>query len=446
MANEIINNGEKNAWIKKPVLDAIKKISFVVDRFVGEMVYLKNKPESCFAIYDKKLNKVETCFKFSLDGREYIPNHTNLLISMGAVRVPRDIIDHGDTDKLMSAIKNFLDKYVYIEDPLFREIVVTYILLTWVYDRFSAIPYLRALGDYGTGKSRLLKTLNICYKSIYTSGNASAAPIFRLIDRYGGTLIIDEAELGRQNDRNEDIKDILRFGKDSDGFVIRCDPKTNEPFPYKVFGPKILGSRHSYSDDALESRIISIKMTEMPDEKIPIMLDKREFYKDSEQIRAMLVDWRLRNYFKIDVNAYKKFTLSGISKRLNEMYAPLFSIRKDDDDFISELMGKAAEQNDNLLADKAMSLEANIISAIYGYSNREFIPIKYIVEELDKDSNKKHHSRFIAGIVKNNLGLVTEHKREGTAIKYDKNKIIKLAKEYNLTSILEDIKDKDKNS
>jgi hypothetical protein len=39
----------------------------------------------------------------------------------------------------------------------------------------------------------MLKALNIRYKSIYTSGNASEAPIFRLMHRYGGTFIIDEA-------------------------------------------------------------------------------------------------------------------------------------------------------------------------------------------------------------------------------------------------------------
>ena len=72
--------------------------------------------------------------------------------------------------------------------------MLTYVLLTWVYNRFSSIPYLRVIGDYGSGKTRLLQVLNICYKSIIASGNASEAPIFRLIDRYGGTLIIDEAE------------------------------------------------------------------------------------------------------------------------------------------------------------------------------------------------------------------------------------------------------------
>jgi energy-coupling factor transporter ATP-binding protein EcfA2 len=56
------------------------------------------------------------------------------------------------------------------------------------------VGYLRIIGDYGSGKSRLLKVLNICYKSIYTSGNASEAPIFRLMHKYGGTLIIDEDE------------------------------------------------------------------------------------------------------------------------------------------------------------------------------------------------------------------------------------------------------------
>ncbi len=66
-------------------------------------------------------------------------------------------------------------------------------------------------------------------------------------------MILDEAELGEKSDRNKDIKEILRAGKDYGGHILRCDPKTNQVIPFTVFGPKILGCRRPYIDDALET-------------------------------------------------------------------------------------------------------------------------------------------------------------------------------------------------
>ena len=137
-------------------------------------------------IRDRKIKQVE---KIENRGKTYLPETRGKLITNNIVKIPEGIENCISTNHLISSIRKYLDKYVYIENVVDKEIIISYILLTWVYDRFTAIPYLRALGEYGTGKSRLLKVLNVCYKSIYSSGNASAAPIFRLIDRFGGTLI-----------------------------------------------------------------------------------------------------------------------------------------------------------------------------------------------------------------------------------------------------------------
>lgn len=267
----------------------IKKISFILNNIIGEIIYLKEKKKGAFLVYDRRTGDIKIYNRFKVVRKIYIPDTDSKLIQKNVVMIPNGIEEYGRTKKIVSILRKFIDKYVYIEDAVDKEIIITYILLTWVYERFTVIPYLRVLGDFGTGKSRLLKVLNVCNKSIYTSGNASAAPIFRLIDKYKGTLIIDEAEFGKNTERNEDIKEILRFGKDSDGVVVRCHPRTNEPIPYEVFGPKILGSRRSYSDDALESRIISIKITEAKGNDIPIMLEKEKFKKICEAIRQRLL-------------------------------------------------------------------------------------------------------------------------------------------------------------
>ncbi len=87
----------------------------------------------------------------------------------------------------------------------------------------------------GQGKSRLLKVLAICNKSLSTSANSSIAPIMSM-NRFGSTVIIDEAELYKTSDKMEEIKEVLRHGTEKSSSVLRCDNKDFENVrDYHVF-------------------------------------------------------------------------------------------------------------------------------------------------------------------------------------------------------------------
>ncbi len=417
----------------------IKTSGKVMDGRVYEQVKdIGKDPEPFFVYYNRRKHEFEGKKSLKDGNLVFVPYTNNLIIIKNVVKIPTDIKENKDTDALISDIREFMDKYVYISDEVNKEIIITYILLTWVYDRFTAIPYLRAIGEYGTGKARLLHVLNICYKSITTSSLASPAPIFRVIDKFGGTLILDEAELGEKSDRNKDIKEILRAGKDYGGHILRCDPKTNQVIPFTVFGPKILGCRRPYIDDALETRIITIRMEEAKGNDIPINLEKEIFEKESDELRARLLAWRLKEYFNIDTNSYKKHILGDVSKRLNEMYSPLICVRAHDKDFIKSLLDKEVSSYKRQQEDKAMTIEANVVRVIveirFGIGGS--VLLKEIVEKLNEGQNKDHSSRFIGGIIRNTLGLETKHARGGSKLVWDKSKIKKLVVDYNLKAEL----------
>jgi hypothetical protein len=416
----------------------LKVTRFETEDAIGEIVYSKKDMEGGFLVYSKKTGKITEENEFSENGKIYIPDIESELIYRNVIRIPEGISDYGSTENLLNELHLYLNKYVDIESELDRDIALTYVLLSWGYNRFSSISYLRILGDYGSGKSRLLQVLNICYKSIRASGNASEAPIFRLIDKYGGTLIIDEAEFGRNSEKSEGIKDILRFGKDRDGVVLRCNSKNNEVETFKAFGPKILGSRRSYSDDALESRIIDIKMKETKAEHIPLNLDVEEFEYDSGEIRRKLLKWSLENYFKINTNIYKKYIDNKISKRINEMNSPLICIRAEDENFIEELMVKAKEKHQCMLEDKSLRLEAEIVKEIFRlYSEKQEDPLlKKVAENLSEDKKRNYSPRFIGSIIRDNLQFITKHTREGNIIVVNKKRLTELIEEYNLKDLL----------
>src|SRR6185369_1755469 len=114
----------------------------------------------------------------------------------------------------------------------FEAIASAYALFTWIYDAFNEVPYLRVRGDFGTGKSRFLQTVgSICYKPIFASGASTISPVFRILDAFRGTLVIDESDFRASDEKAEMVK-ILNNGNARGFPVLR-----SEATPQKEFNP-----------------------------------------------------------------------------------------------------------------------------------------------------------------------------------------------------------------
>ena len=67
-------------------------------------------------------------------------------------KFPSEATPYSSETGLIEEISNFLHRYLCLE-PKFEKFVPYYVCFTWVYDRFPVLPYLRALGDTGRGKT-----------------------------------------------------------------------------------------------------------------------------------------------------------------------------------------------------------------------------------------------------------------------------------------------------
>jgi hypothetical protein len=90
--------------------------------------------------------------RLDVDGVAHEPINGDELTE-GAVLLPSDIEDYGDEKALIAEIKAHIHRFVDVS-PFFETISAYYVLLTWLYDEVNTLPYLRALGDTGCGKSR----------------------------------------------------------------------------------------------------------------------------------------------------------------------------------------------------------------------------------------------------------------------------------------------------
>src|SRR5262249_15720354 len=162
---------------------------------------------------------------------------TNNLVKHQVVLFPSEPAEYGDESALVSRIRDFVRKYVEVDED-FELITTYYILFTWVYDAFHEVPYVRVRGGYGSGKTRFLLTVgSLSRLPIFGSAASTVSPIFRLLDSFRGTLILDEGDFRFSDEKAEVIK-ILNAGNARGFPVLRTEvssKKEFDPRAYHVF-------------------------------------------------------------------------------------------------------------------------------------------------------------------------------------------------------------------
>lgn len=281
------------------------------DGTLAEMVYSKEAHRANFAV--ARGGKIEIVPELLLDkdGKvtaektravsKLLPSYQICsLISKNFIYAPSGIEEYGTAQQLYDEIRAYIQKYVVLEDERFYDVAAGYVLMTWVFDRFSTVPYLRVIGELGTGKSRFLEVVGkVCNRVMMASGSITMAAVFRTLDVVQGTLVFDEADF-RSSDMTDDIVKLLNGGHKKDAPVVRMEIVDDQykTASFRVFGPKVLGSRHPFADTALESRCVAHRMFPKEDIKVPVLLP-RSFDAETQTLRNKLLMYRLRNFHQI---------------------------------------------------------------------------------------------------------------------------------------------------
>lgn len=338
-----------------------RKASLVLSDLLAETVYDPTSKQTSFAVFQdgevRYLESIPTEFgeTFPIDGRSAI-------VSKGVILLPSEAIEFGTGTELLNEVQKFIHKRVDVSES-YERIAALYVLLSWTHDRFNELPYLRVRGDYGTGKSRFLQVVgSICYRPIFTGGATTTSPIFRMIDHVGGTLVFDEADFNDSNEKSDIVK-ILNSGYQKGVPVLRVEGQgVYEVKSYDVYGPKILATRFTYNDQALESRFLTEDMGRgsLRDD-IPLSLND-QFREEARGLRNKLLMWRFRNYHKpIEL---EERPMKGLHPRLNQIASPLLSLIEDVETR-QMLMEHIERYNKELISNRGGSWEASIVLGVY---------------------------------------------------------------------------------
>ena len=119
---------------------------------------------------------------------------SNNLIKNEVVLLPSEPRIYGSEAQLITEIRDFIRRYV-VFGKSFENVATHYVLLSWLYDAFNELPYLRLRGDYGSGKSPSAPDDRFhLLQGFLRERCFDRSPIFHTLDAFRGTLIFDEAD------------------------------------------------------------------------------------------------------------------------------------------------------------------------------------------------------------------------------------------------------------
>jgi putative DNA primase/helicase len=158
---------------------------------------------------------------------------------------------------LIDEIISFIRKHVIMSEPHLVSVAL-WVLASYAFEEFFIFPRLLIKSpEKRCGKSTLLDLISCLVKKPTVASNMTAAPLFRIIEQYQPTVLLDEADAYLR--QNEEVRLIVNAGHKKGGAVFRCVGDDHQPRAFNVFGPMVIAGIGSQRD-TIEDRSIIINM------------------------------------------------------------------------------------------------------------------------------------------------------------------------------------------
>jgi len=245
---------------------------------------------------------------------------------------PSEPIEYENEQQLYNNVKVYIHKHLDVLNPHGYDILTAFVFSTWLQELFDFTPYIGFFGRQETGKSRGLEVLKeLCFRAWHTT-SLTTATLYRLIEKFNPTLLIDESEFLASQEKKELIG-LLNSGQRRGVLVPRMKGEDSQDFDfYNTYSPKALSGTQELRKTTT-SRMIMFTMTRNI-RPIPRTLNKQ----DGLKLRNQLLMWRFRKISDMknamtleqklagtELKATTEFKeLEPLSGRLYELIFPLY--------------------------------------------------------------------------------------------------------------------------
>ena len=195
-----------------------------------------------------------------------------------------------DGDSLLRAIINRIQRFV-VCTPNQALLAALWIMFSWVHETATHSPILVATSaEPESGKSTLLGVIAFLVPRSITTIEISPAALYRSIDRWNPSFIVDEFDTVLASDDKSELRAIINAGHTPQSKIIRCVEPDYMPTAFSPFCPKALGLIGLKMPAATLGRSIIIRLRRR---KVSQAIEEFKHADDtqSQDLRGRLLRW-----------------------------------------------------------------------------------------------------------------------------------------------------------
>ena len=160
-----------------------------------------------------------------------------------------------DGNELFRELTSTFDKYLVLND-FQSEALALWCIFSHSFNASNIAPKLLIHSpEKRCGKTTLLDVLSGLVRDPIPASNITPAALFRVIDKIGGTIMIDEADTFLKN--NAELNGIINSGhRRSTAFIYRCVGDAHYPTKFSTWAPTVIAMIDKPQDTIIDRSIV----------------------------------------------------------------------------------------------------------------------------------------------------------------------------------------------
>jgi len=364
----------------------------------GDGQYWEQIEGNKYVLYDPENDSWKTVSSHLVEYDDHDTNYTPMLKTPWLL--PGEPEEYGLD--LWDEVKEYIKNHVDFPDESLYDVATAWVFCTWLPELFNIAPYIRLYGTKNVGKTRGLEVFQHLVHRGVLSPSVSEAALFRLIQDYHVTYLLDETEI-YGSEQKQAVQHVWNAGYRRGQQVLRCEQAEDGSIVvrgYDPFGPKAAAGTRLLKD-TFESRCIPIIM-EKNTRDINFILN----VKAAKKLRNKLLLWRFRRLKDLkeveeveDVDEVE--VLRGPpeelrekikNSRIIEIFAPLITLA-DTQEAIDNIVEYAEKTYQETQDEEAQGPEAQILYAITQcrdrLESRGRFATQWVADYFNQDKSEK---------------------------------------------------------
>lgn len=232
----------------------------------------------------------------------------------------------GQQKSIVERIAQFIKRFVFLPNEESALVLSLFVIHTWTHHAAYATPYVYLHSpEKQSGKTKALEVLSLLVKNPMMAASLTDAVLFRAIEAFDPTLILDEVDTVFNGAKNEAMRAVLNSGYRYSGHVWRVSK--GEPQRFKTYCCKLLaGINNGALPDTIKDRSIMIRMRRKPKDVTiePFYMREVKASDELDRLLGALMTFAKKN--EVGLLTIRPEPISEISDREWEITEPLIVI------------------------------------------------------------------------------------------------------------------------